>query len=72
MISLIKNATKSSITVGQNGFIWIRADNIEDRLFAKKAVEFIVENTTTEGLTEKVEQWLKDNQDKFKSGGVAK
>jgi exosome complex component RRP4 len=59
MIKLIKDATRSMITVGQNGLIWIKADNVDDRLFAKHAIEFVVENTTTEGLTEKVEEWLK-------------
>jgi exosome complex component RRP4 len=59
MISLVKNATKSSITVGQNGLIWVKADSVDDRLFAKHAIEFIVENTTTDGLTQRVEEWLK-------------
>lgn len=62
MIKLIKDMTRCSITVGQNGLIWIRGDNVEDRLFAKRAIEFIVENTTTEGLTEAVESWFKENK----------
>ena len=61
MIKLIKDATRCSITVGQNGLIWIRGDSVEERLFAKRAIEFIVENTTIEGLTEAVEKWLKEN-----------
>ena len=68
MIHLIKDATNCNITVGQNGFVWIKGESIETQLFAKKAVEFIVENTTSEGLTEKVEKWLVDNKDKFKIG----
>lgn len=60
MITLVKDATNCSITVGQNGVIWIRGENVEDKLFAKKAIEFIIENTVTEGLTEKVEGWLKN------------
>ena len=59
MIKLIKDATNCNITVGQNGFIWIRGDKIEDELMAKKAVLFIVENSFIEGLTEEVESWLK-------------
>jgi len=62
MIKLIKDATKCMITVGQNGLIWIKGDNVEDRIYAKKAIEFIVENTTTNGLTEKVEKWLAENK----------
>ena len=64
MITLIKDASKCSITVGQNGIVWIRSDKIENQLFAKKAIEFIVENTITDGLTGKVEAWLKDNKPK--------
>jgi len=64
MISIIKNATGCSITVGQNGLIWIRGDNVDARLFAKQAIGFIVENTTSDGLTEKVEEWLVENKPK--------
>jgi exosome complex component RRP4 len=65
MISLIKEATGCNITVGQNGLIWIRGEGIDNKLFAKQAIDFIIENTTSEGLTEKVEGWLKDNKSKF-------
>ncbi|MBM3247550.1 RNA-binding protein [Candidatus Pacearchaeota archaeon] len=63
MISLIKNATKTNITVGQNGIIWIKGDKIDDELFAERAIKFIVENTTADGLTEKVEKWLAENKE---------
>jgi exosome complex component RRP4 len=66
MIKLIKDATGCYITVGQNGLIWIKGDNVESKIFARKAIEFIVEHTTVEGLTEKVEKWLAENKDKFK------
>ena len=61
MVNLIKDETKCDITVGQNGLIWIKGSRIEDEIFAKKAIEFIVENTTSDGLTDKVETWLKEN-----------
>lgn len=64
MIHIIKNATGCNITVGQNGLIWIKSEAITNKIFAKQAIEFIVENTTAEGLTDKVEQWLKDNKPK--------
>ena len=60
MITLIKNATKTNITVGQNGLIWVSGEKIEDELKAKKIIEFVVENTTADGLTEKVESFIKD------------
>lgn len=66
MINQIKFATGCEITVGQNGLVWIKGKTTEDGLFAKKAIEFVIENTTTEGLTEKVEEWLGKNKSKPK------
>jgi exosome complex component RRP4 len=68
MITVIKNATNCMITVGQNGLIWVKGQNAEDQNFAREAIEFIIANTTSEGLTDQIEQWLKDNKDKFTSG----
>lgn len=59
MIKLIKDATKCMITIGQNGLILIKGENIQNELAAKEAIEFVVENITVDGLTEKVEEWLK-------------
>ncbi|MDP1728647.1 MAG: exosome complex RNA-binding protein Rrp4 [archaeon] len=61
MIKLIKEYTNCTITVGQNGLVWIKGDNPENKLFARRAIEFIVEHTTSEGLTDKVEKFLKEN-----------
>jgi exosome complex component RRP4 len=61
MIKLIKDETGCNITVGQNGYIWIRGDRIDDELLAKKAINFIVENSFIEGLTDEVEKWFKKN-----------
>jgi exosome complex component RRP4 len=61
MIKLIKDATSCNITVGQNGYVWISGDKIDDELFAKKAIEYVVENSFVEGLTDKVESWFKEN-----------
>jgi len=66
MIRIIREYTNCDITVGQNGFVWIKGDRIEDELFAKKAIIFITEKSFMEGLTEKVEEWFKEN------GGVKK
>ncbi len=62
MIKQIKIATDTEVTVGQNGIVWIKGSNLEDELLAKAAVEFVIANTTSEGLTEKVEEWLKKNK----------
>jgi len=66
MIRIIREYTNCDITVGQNGFVWIKGDKIEDELFAKRAIIFITEKSFMEGLTEKVEKWFKEN------GGVKK
>jgi exosome complex component RRP4 len=58
MIKLIKDNTNCDITVGQNGYIWIIGDKVEDELFARKAIEYVVENSFTEGLTESFENWF--------------
>lgn len=58
MISLIKAKTNATVTVGQNGWVWITADTSDDALKARRAVDFIVENFHTEGLTEKTEEFL--------------
>lgn len=62
MIKLIKTATNCDITVGQNGLIWIKGEDTENELFAKTAVDFVDENTIVDGLTEKLEEWLKKNK----------
>lgn len=66
MIRIIREYTNCDITVGQNGFVWIKGDRIEDELFAKKAIIFITEKSFMEGLTDRVEKWFKEN------GGVKK
>jgi exosome complex component RRP4 len=59
MVHLIKDATKCNITVGQNGIVWLMANNIDDEINARKIVEFICENSYLGGLTEKVEEFIK-------------
>ncbi|MCH8945887.1 MAG: KH domain-containing protein [Nanoarchaeota archaeon] len=58
MIKIIKDETGCNITVGQNGFIWVRGDKIEDELLSKKAIMFITEKSFVDGLTEAVEKWF--------------
>ncbi len=62
MIKMIKEATNCSITVGQNGLVWIKGDKINDEIFAKKAIEFINKKPYLDGLTEAVEKFLKENK----------
>jgi len=62
MVNLIKNASNCEITVGQNGLIWIKGETTDGEVFAKNAIEFVVENTISIGLTDKVEAWLKSQK----------
>ena len=64
MISLIKDETKCRITVGQNGYIWIGGDKVEDELFAKKAIMYITENSLMSGLTDEMKKWFDENREK--------
>ena len=57
MINLIKDATKTEITVGQNGFIWLKG-NIDGEEKAEKAIKLIADESSAHGLTEKVEKFL--------------
>ena len=57
MINLIKDKTRTEITVGQNGFIWIKGD-LEGENKAEETINLIVEESTSSGLTEKIEKFL--------------
>jgi exosome complex component RRP4 len=61
MINLIKDKTDCNITVGQNGWIWIRGQDIESEKKARRAIEYITENIHISGLTEKMEGWFDKN-----------
>lgn len=67
MISQIKLASGCEITVGQNGLVWLKGKTIDEELFAKKAIDFVVENTLSGGLTEKVEEWIKKHKKEVKN-----
>ena len=61
MINLIKEKTGCNITVGQNGWIWIKGTSVENEIKARNAVEFVAEKVFINGLTEKVEEWFGEN-----------
>ncbi len=62
MINLIKNKTGCNITVGQNGWVWIRGEKIEDEILARDAIMFINEKPFLSGLTEEIEKWFEEKQ----------
>jgi len=57
MIELIKKTTGCKIIVGQNGLIWLDGEP-EKEVIAEKAIRLIEEEAHTEGLTEKVKEFL--------------
>lgn len=61
MINLIKDKTGCSITVGQNGWIWVKGTDTAAEIKARKAIEFVAEKVYIDGLTEKVEEWFEEN-----------
>jgi len=62
MINLIKDNTDCNITVGQNGFVLIQGDKIDNELLSRRAIEFIVEKSYILGLTEEVIKWFAENK----------
>lgn len=60
MVNLIKERTGCNITVGQNGWIWIKGPSIDVEIKARKAVEFVADKVHISGLTEKVEAWFEE------------
>lgn len=61
MISLIKENTGCNITIGQNGWVWIKGNSVEDEIKARRAIEFISDKIYVSGLTEKMEEWFNNN-----------
>ena len=63
MINLIKDKTGCNITVGQNGWVWIKGPDTDSEIKARNAIMFVSEKVLVEGLTEKMEEWF-DKDDK--------
>lgn len=62
MIKIIKESTGCDITAAQNGEILVKGKSVEDELFAKRAIQFIEENSYMSGLTDKVIKWFEENK----------
>jgi exosome complex component RRP4 len=60
MVKMIKDATGCDVTVGQNGKVWISGKDTDSEVATRKIVEFIADNATITGLTEKVAGYIKD------------
>ena len=57
MINLIKDDTQTEITVGQNGYIWIKGSE-EGEKKVEDAINLIERESASDGLTSKVEKFL--------------
>jgi exosome complex component RRP4 len=62
MVNLIKEKTGCQITVGQNGWIWIKGHSLESEIKARKAIELVSNKVFVGGLTEKVEAWFEKEE----------
>ena len=62
MVNLIKEKTGCSITIGQNGWIWIKGSSIDEEIKARRAIEFVADKVFINGLTEKVEEWFGESE----------
>ena len=62
MVSLIKERTGCSITVGQNGWVWVKGDSLDAEIKARKAIEMIADKVHLGGLTDKMESWFEENE----------
>jgi exosome complex component RRP4 len=58
MVSLIKKHTGCDITVGQNGYIWVKGKPAMERV-ALQAMKKIAKNSHKSGLTDTIETYLK-------------
>lgn len=58
MINLVKDKTGCQVTVGQNGWVWIKGESIEAEIKARRAIEFIASQVFVSGLTERMEEWF--------------
>ncbi len=63
MITMLKNYTDCRIFVGQNGRIWVDGP-LEGQYIAVKAIQMIEEKAQVVGLTDAIEQYLKNETGK--------
>jgi len=62
MITMIKDATNTRISVGQNGIVWINGEEPKKELLAIEAIRKIERESHTQGLTEVIKQFLEENK----------
>jgi exosome complex component RRP4 len=63
MIQTIESATKAIITIGQNGFVVVSAEEPEGLLKAIEAIKMVEEQAHVPNLTERIQQMLGSNSE---------
>jgi exosome complex component RRP4 len=63
MIDLLRSYTNSSISVGQNGLVWIKNGNVQLAIDAIRKVEA---EAQTSGLTDRMTEYLRSRSNKVK------
>jgi len=64
MISMIKNATECKIIVGQNGLVWLNAEDPKMELLASETIKKIEAESHFAGLTDRIKVFLEEKTGK--------
>jgi exosome complex component RRP4 len=60
MVNMIKQITGANIIVGQNGRVWIKANDTQIELLVAKAIYLIDKASHIRGLTDKIRKFLEE------------
>ena len=60
MVTMIKEATKCNIIVGQNGVVWVQGEP-RNEILAVRTIRKVEEESHISGLTEKIKRFLEEN-----------
>jgi len=58
MVSMIKQATGCSIIVGQNGLVWLNAEDPKMEILAEETIRKVEAEAHQSGLTDKIKEFL--------------
>lgn len=64
MINLIKDKTGCNVTVGQNGFVLVEGNNIDNEVLARESILYIAEKSLIKGLTDEVTKFFEGKEKK--------
>lgn len=70
MINMIKTLTGTRIIVGQNGWVWVSGKNDELERLAIEAILKVDRESHTQGLTDRVKEFLLSRLRELKEQGV--